>query len=130
MVDSPIRWLRYLNRVLEELAFRLISTEGCLYSNGRIIIHVFRAIGSMKEHWRKAHGWAIQEKSGGRNKRDRETVGDNIDRFCELVNCQQAFMSQGGRHFIYIQRSEAHEESEIGLVPRSDVCQFMETIGR
>lgn len=38
MVDSPSRWQRYLNKRLETLGFQRISTEACLYTNGRIVI--------------------------------------------------------------------------------------------
>ena len=38
MKYSPIRWQHYLNRVLQDIGFQQVSDEGCLISNGRIII--------------------------------------------------------------------------------------------
>ena len=38
MVDSPARWQRHLESVLYHLGFCRISTEACLYTNGKITI--------------------------------------------------------------------------------------------
>ena len=38
MIDSPVRWLRYLDQTLIDLGFRRIQSEPCLYTNSRIMV--------------------------------------------------------------------------------------------
>ena len=94
--------------------------EGCEY--------VCRADNSMKQHWSTVHGYALQEKSGGRSNKAKEENKAKFERFTRKVNCQQVFTSHAGKHFIAVINEEEEMVQNLPDVPKPKMDEFMAEI--
>jgi hypothetical protein len=63
---------------------------------------VARSMETMKQHWRKIHGWSMQSHGGRMNHQQKEQAQIQSQQSFRTVSCQRVFPSRKGSHFIHI----------------------------
>jgi uncharacterized C2H2 Zn-finger protein len=78
---------------------------------------VARSMETMKQHWRKIHGWSMQSHGGRMNRQQKEQAQIESQRSFRTVSCQRVFPTCKGSHFIHIRHPGGDIRAEAAAEP-------------
>lgn len=82
------------------------DADGCRY--------VCRRMDSMKEHWRKAHGFSVGQTRGGSGSLKQEDIQRRVSQYCRRVKCQRFFVQKEHSQFFEVRHSARDGEATRG----------------